>query len=102
MKPGAVAANPFLIPQSLPERLAQGDATVLDRMVRIHVQIALAAQVKVHGGMLRKQRQHVVEERNAGGNPGFPGAIHIESKRDLRLAGLAADFGAPGCHVPED
>ena len=41
------------------KRLAQRDAAILNRMMRIHFQVPSAPQAQVHDRMLRKQRQHV-------------------------------------------
>ena len=38
-----------------------------------------------------EQRQHVVEEADAGGDLGLAGAVEVEGQLDLRLAGFAVD-----------
>ena len=57
-----IAAHGFL------ERLAQHDADIFHRVVLVDVEVALGLHVNVHGGVLGKAFQHVVEEAHAGGN----------------------------------
>ena len=54
-------------PTACLERLAERDADVLDRVVRVDVQVALRLHVEVEHAVPRDLVQHVVEERHAGG-----------------------------------
>ena len=87
---------PALSPSACLNRLAEADADVFDRVVLIDVQVALGADREVDHRVLRQQREHVVEEADAGGDVGLAGAVEIERERDLRLGGLAVDGGGAG------
>ena len=63
----AVAAHAFLVADRLRERLAERDADVLDRVVRVDVQVALRASTsRSKHAVARDLVEHVVEERHAG------------------------------------
>ena len=62
----AVAADALLVASRLGKGLAEGDADVLDRVVRVDVQIALGADVEVDQAMARDLVEHVLEKRNPG------------------------------------
>jgi len=85
MKTGAVAANALLVAERPRKCLSQHDPTILDRVVRVHVQITPAVEVQIHDGMPGKQGQHVVEERNAGFDFGPARTVETESDRDARF-----------------
>jgi hypothetical protein len=68
-------------------------------MMRVHLQIALATQRQVHDGMLREQREHMIEKRNTRFDRPFPGAINIESRFDPRFFGVALNGCAPRTHA---
>ena len=56
---------PFLSPSALRDRLPERDADVLDRVVRVDVQVALRAHGEVDHAVARDLVEHVVEERHA-------------------------------------
>src|SRR5215468_1230559 len=88
----AVALYAFFVAESFGERLAQTDRRVLDRMVVINLQIALARDFEVEKPVAREQFEHVVEERNAGRDRAFALAVEVELETDVRLFGSALDF----------
>ena len=55
-----------LVAERLGERGADRDAAVLDGVVAVDLQVALARDVEVPPGVLAELLQHVVEERDAG------------------------------------
>ena len=62
MKTRAITANSPLFAQRLDERLSQRQAAILDRVMRVHFAIAVATQLQIHNGVLRKQREHMIEK----------------------------------------
>ena len=62
-------------------------------MVHVDVQVALAADREVDGGMLGEAFQHVIEEADTGFDIGLAGAIKIEGDRDIGFLRLAVDGG---------
>ena len=61
---------PALSPSACSQRLAEGDADVFDRVMLIDVQIALGLDRQIERRVLGQQREHVVEEADAGGDRG--------------------------------
>ena len=87
----AVAADARLVAQRLPQCLAQADAHVFDRVVLIDVQVALRSDRQVAGRVLGQQRQHVIEEADAGGDLRLAGAVEIQFQLDRGFRRLAVD-----------
>src|SRR5262249_10588114 len=56
------------------------------------VQVPLGLDREVDQAVARQQREHVVEEADAGGDVGAAGAVEVEGQLDLGLAGLAAEL----------
>ena len=81
------------------ERLAERQRAVLDRVVVVDLEVALAGGAD-RSGHAWQGGQHVVEKADAGLDLGAAGAVEVERHRDGGLAGLAADLGAPraGAH----
>lgn len=88
----AVAVYAALFAQGLLQCCAEAEADVLHAVVRVDVQIALAADCEVKAAVQRKQRQHVVEEADAGVYLGPARAVQLEAELDGGLRRLAADF----------
>lgn len=65
VKPRPVTADSSFISQRLNERLSQRDAAIFHGMVRVHFQIPRTFQLQIHYRVLREERKHVVEERDA-------------------------------------
>ncbi len=71
------------------EGRAQHQPAILHRVVRIDFQVALAAQAQVHHRVFGEERQHVVEERNAGFDGGLgqtPSRLSVSAMRVSRVA----------------
>src|SRR6185436_12686408 len=92
----AEAHEPLLVAGRLPQRLAEGDPDVLDRVVRVHLQVAIAADVDVDPRVGRERRQHMVEEADARPDPRAARAVEVQAEGDLRLPRLALDLCRPG------
>ena len=67
----------FAISQRLIESLAQSDADILDAVVLIDIQVAIAFETKIERSVACKELQHVIEEANAGGHVIFALTIDI-------------------------
>ena len=80
-----------IVAESLLHRLAEADADVFDRVVRIDLQVSFGFDLEIECSMPREQLEHVVEEADTG-LPGAGGrAIEVELEVDLRFAGGAVD-----------
>ena len=89
----AEADDALLVAERLLERLAQHDAHVLDRVVRVHVQVALRRDLQVEAAVGRERRQHVVEEADARRDLRPPVAVEVERQADLGFLRAARDGG---------
>jgi len=94
----AVAADTFLIPQRPGEGLTQSEAAILHRVMGVHFQVALAAEVKIYDRMFGEQGQHVIEKGDASVDGGLALAVNLEADFDSRFSGDAAEDRAPGFH----
>ena len=88
--PIAAAARPGL--QGLPEGVAQADADVLHGVVLVHFQVALGLDRQVEVAVGREEGQHVVQERDAGGDGGLAPAVQFQFQFHLRLFGAAVNL----------
>src|SRR6185503_2902537 len=87
----AVAHQPGFVAQRLLDRLAEGDADVLDGVMTVDVQIALGIDRQVDHAVARDLIEHVVEERYAGRKLGAAAAVEIDAYDDPRLASRPFD-----------
>src|SRR5438552_12261251 len=88
---GAVAHDARPVAQRLPERLAETDPDVLDRVMEVHLEVAVSVHGQVHEPVLGPGLEHVAEEGNAGLDLGGAGAVEPDLQHDLRLLGLPLD-----------
>ena len=91
----AVAGDAGLRAQRAVDGLAQGDGHVLHRVVFVDVQIAPRVDGQRDAAVVGDLCEHVVEETQACGDFAVEvtAAVEVEADGDLRLAGLAPDFG---------
>ena len=75
----AVAADAGAVAQGLADGLAQADAHVLDRVVLIDLQVAGGLDGQIEGRVLGQQREHVIEEADAGGDLRLAAAVQHSS-----------------------
>ena len=68
----AVAADALLVADGLGEGLAEGDADVLDGVVIVDMQVALALDVQVDQAVAGDLVHHVVEEGTPVSNRALP------------------------------
>ena len=71
VKTRPVSPDAFLVAERPSERLSKGDATVFDRVMHIHLQIAAATECQIDDGMPGQQCQHVIEKGYAGFDRGL-------------------------------
>src|SRR5262249_44332088 len=74
----AVAADTPLVCPRLSQRLAVADADVLDRVMRIHLQIAGSLDGQVNQAVLGQKGEHMVEEADPGLDISAAGAVEFE------------------------
>jgi hypothetical protein len=98
VEPGAEPPDAFPLAKCLRKSLAQRDSTVFDRMMRINRKVASAPQRKVNDGVLRKQTQHVIEERYAGVDFSLAGTVNVESDGYRSFFCFPDDYCPPGVH----
>ena len=84
-----VACDPGLVAEGLADALAEHDAAVLDRVVEINVHIPIHREVEVDEPVAGKQRQHVIEERDASLDLRGPGSIKVDGQGDVGFARLS-------------
>ena len=77
----AVAANALLVAHRLRDRLAERDADVLDRVMRVDVQVALGLDVEIEHAVARDLVEHVIEKRHAGREPRAAAAVEVDARR---------------------
>src|SRR5690606_15927446 len=92
----AVAADPGLVPERLPDRLTDADRGVLDGVVGVDVQIALGADREVDERVAAERRAHVVVGAGRRADLVCAGAVEVDLDDDVRLGGLPLDPGGPG------
>ena len=84
---------PRAVAQRLPQSLAERDAGILDRVMRIDMQVALGRDLDVDQRMAGELLQHMIEKADAGRNLGHPRAVEIDADFEVRLLGLAGEEG---------
>jgi len=67
--------------------------------VSIHLEVAFATQVQIDHRMLRKERQHVVEKRDAGFDQRFPAPVNVQFDEDVRLFADSLHLSVPLFHT---
>jgi len=85
----AGAENAALVSKSAIEGFAQCNSDVLDRVVLIHVEIAVTLQLQVKRTMAREELEHVIEEANPGRDLVLAGTFDREIDCDACLGGIA-------------
>src|SRR5215469_13182268 len=87
------------VAERLAQRLAEGDARILHRVVRVDLDVAFGPDRQPEAAVLAELGEHVVEERDAGLDIDGGGAVEVELDKQLRLLGLAGHAPDPG-HSP--
>jgi hypothetical protein len=87
-----IASNPAFIAKRFGKSLPKSDPRIFDRVVEIHLDIAISLDAEVAEAVAGKKGEHVIEERNLRVDRARPLAIDQEIKNDLRLTGLTINF----------
>ena len=80
-----------LITDALRQCLTERDAAVLDRVMTVHLEVALAGERETEAGMHGKAVQHMVEKADAGVDLAFA-ALERQLERNVGFLGLSFDF----------
>ena len=91
----AVTLNATLVAQSLGDSLTQGDGGILNRMVLVHLQVALDQDLQIHPRMLADLLEHMVEKAQPGRDHGFPRSVEVEPDLDIGFLGDPLDGRGP-------
>ena len=86
-----VTLNPNFVAQGFFERLAQDQADILHGVVIINIRVALGLDRQIEQPMLRKQGEHMIEERHSRLDLRHTAAIDRQSEHNVRLCSLARD-----------
>ena len=98
MKAVSVTSDAALVAERGGKRLSERNAAVLDGVVRVHRQIALAGELQIQNGVPGKEREHVVEKWNAGFDGGFALAVEVEPDGNLCFQRAALEVGLATFH----
>ena len=88
-----------LVTDALRQCLTERNAAVLDRMMAVHLEVALAGEREAEAGMHGKAVQHMVEKADAGVDPAFA-ALKRQLERNVGFLGLSFDFSGSHCCFP--
>src|SRR5216683_2225185 len=92
-------AQARLVAQGDRERLAERQRGVLDRVVRVDVQVPVGPHREVEQAVLAELAEHVVEEPDARRDVDLPGAVDVDVDHDRGFLGLPLDVpGAAAAH----
>lgn len=88
----AVTHDPLLVAERFRQCFAETNAGVFNRVMVIDVQIASRFDGQIHQRVLRQQRQHVIEEADAGVDLRLARAVEIERQVNRGFGGLPVNF----------
>jgi len=101
IKPGSVTTDAFLVAERFAKRLAEHEAAIFHRVVRVHFEIARAAEAKVQNRVPGEQRQHVIKEWNARLDRRLSLAVDFQFQLDASLASVPQHLRLPFVHVAQ-
>jgi hypothetical protein len=99
VKPSPIPANSLLVPQRLDNGLPQGNTAVFHGVVRINGKVPVATKLQIQDRMPGEQRQHVVEEGDAGFDGRLAHAVKVQGNRDAGFFGRAAKLCPSDLHL---
>ncbi len=82
---GGIARDSSLVSQSGVKGLPEHDSHVLDRVVKIDLNISFRFDHEIKSSMFREERQHVIEKWNPCIDRGLSCPINEQIKADFRL-----------------
>ena len=74
-----------LVSKSLEECFAEGEGSVFNGVVLVHVEVTLHLDIEVDAAVLGNLLEHVVEEAEARGDLALAGAVKVHADGDIRL-----------------
>ena len=93
----SIPLDSFFISQCFCNGLPQHDSGILDRVVAVDVQIAVAGHAQIKQAVAGKAVQHMVKKADAGVQVCLAGAVQVDGQRDLRLPRVAG-HSCGACH----
>ncbi len=90
-----IATQSLLVAQRPDQRLPDADADVLDRVVRVNVQIPLRLDLKIDHPVTSYLIEHVIKKRNAAGKFALTATVKIKTNLDPGFEGVSGNFGLP-------
>ena len=85
----AIAADAATVAKCFGKSLAKTDTDVLDRVVRIDLNITVADHVKVKASVACKEGEHMVKKAHARVYIAFSASINIKGQLDLGFRGIS-------------
>ena len=93
------ARDSRLVTDTFCQCLTERNAAVLDRVMTIHLEVALAGQFQTEAGMHGEAVQHMVKKADAGVDPAVA-ALERQLERNVGFLGLSFDFSGSHCRFP--
>jgi hypothetical protein len=90
-----ITAQPLLAAERAPQRLAERDADILDRVMGVDVEVAAGFDLQVDQPVAGNLLEHVVEKRHAGGEAPLTTAIEVQANRDAGFERIPGNFCLP-------
>src|SRR6185436_1033464 len=100
MKARAVTANAAFVAERGCDSLTKSDAAIFDCVVRVHFEITIATKLQIHDRVLRKEREHVIEERDSGLDRRTALAVQLELNGNARFFCVPFDSRLTHFHSP--
>ena len=93
---GAIARDTCPAVERLGKPVPECSEDVLDGVVLVDVEVAAGQQLEVEAAVEREERQQVVEEADARGDPRATATVEVERDAECSLGGRAQDDGRTG------
>jgi len=83
------AHNAALAAEGSLQGFAQRDADIFDRVMLVHVKIAVGVHLQIKRAVPCDQLEHVVEEADSGSDASLSASVQVQLQADVRFVGLA-------------
>ena len=97
----SVAPDAFLVTERLTKGLAEREAAIFHRVMRVHFEIAPATKAQVHDRVFGEESQHVIKKRNAGLHRRLALPVDLQLQRDAGLASVPLQLRLPSLHLAQ-
>lgn len=98
MKTVAVTADAAFVPQRRGKSLAERYSAILNRVMCVHFQVAIAFQLQINDRVFGEQRQHVVEKWNARADLRLAFGVQIEPDGNVGFPRFSRGAGTSRFH----